>query len=328
MHRWLALFIIFSLLGWQRAPSAGSPAVASYDWYPVSSSTDADLFDIDLTGPQEGWIASSSGSLLHWDGRQWRAISGAAGVALTAVSVISETVGWAVGDAMLGWDGNNWSAYNHPLNKYLSDVQVISTNEAWAVGYAGRILNWDGSNWSTRLSLHPEWFRGVDGLANDDMWAVYGTSTSVPPAYGGIIHWDGLLWTDVLTNTSSLLDIDILSPDHGWAVGFNRQIYEWDGAVWQAAPSQIPASGGPLWAVSAYSSQEAWAAGADGLLAHWDGVSWQVTPGPAEAALEDIQFYGIKMLAPDDVWVVGSQGKIYHYRPLRTFLPLMTIDGD
>jgi hypothetical protein len=327
MQRGLALFIFVFLAGWLGGPSIDDPPLPqAYDWYAVPSPTGADLFDIDMTGPEDGWIAAGDGSLLHWDGRQWGLVSGSPGVKLTAVSVISETLGWAVGDAMLSWDGSLWTPYDYPLNKYLSDVQMISPNRAWAVGYAGRILRWDGSNWSTRLSTHPEWIRGVDGLADDDMWAVFGTP--VTPVYGGIIHWNGVRWSDVLTDTTSLLDVDILSVDQGWAVGFNRQIYAWDGLSWSDAPSQVPSSGGPLWAVSAISAEDAWAAGADGLLAHWDGSSWTVAPGPPEASLGKVQFYGIKMLAQDDVWVVGSQGKIYHYRPLRAFLPLVTSESD
>jgi hypothetical protein len=328
MQRGLVLFIFIFLVGWLVGPSGEDPPLPqSFDWYAVPSSTTADLFDIDMTGPDNGWIATGNGSLLHWDGHQWQPVVGLPGVKLTAISVISETLGWAVGDTMLSWDGSLWSPYDYPLNKYLSDVQMLSSHQAWAVGYAGRILRWDGSNWSTRLSTHGEWIRGVDGLADDDMWAVYGTSDS-QDLYGGIIHWDGLLWSDVLTHTTSLRAIDMLSTTQGWAVGFNRQIYAWDGMSWSVAPSQIPSSGGTLWAVSAISAEDAWAAGADGLLAHWDGVSWEVAPGPPEAGLGKIQFYGIKMLAPDDVWVVGSQGKIYHYRPLRAFLPLITSEGD
>ena len=115
--------------------------------------------------------------VLGWNGTSWPRVPspdpGAGANELTAVSAVSGTQAWAVGESalnpsggpvdtlILGWNGTAWSQVSSPspgpASNVLTGVSADSATDAWAVGsYLSKsvrdtlILHWNGTAWSVR----------------------------------------------------------------------------------------------------------------------------------------------------------------------------------
>jgi hypothetical protein len=67
-------------------------------------------------------------------------------------------------------------------------------------------------------------------------------------------------------------------------------------SVWGASPHDVYAVGGPL------------GDGGEAVVVHFDGTAWKkLSPGGADS------FWWVYGSAPDDVWMVGENGRITHY---------------
>ncbi len=222
----------------------------------------------------------------HWDGTSWSVVS-SPNVAsmfnvLTAVSAISATDMWAVGNysgtqgyqALIEhWNGTNWSIVPGPSSQSgrLNGVTAIASNNVWAVGTGTGatgdqtlVEHWDGTSWSVVNSSGPgvatNTLNGVAAISANNVWAVGEDSNSAAPSatYTPLIeHWNGTSWGMVsspLQGTSDLLNgIAAVSASDMWAVGDYRTgidpmgpyfslIEHWNGTAWSAVNSPSPGS--------------------------------------------------------------------------------------
>jgi hypothetical protein len=175
---------------------------------------------------------------------------------------------------------------------------------------------------------------GVAVAGADDAWAVglyYDSANAQQPL---IQHWNGSAWNLVATpplETSLLQGVTVIAPDDVWAVGTREGFYatlimHWDGTAWSVVPSPSFGSGyNRLFEVEGAAADDVWAVGQASdqlLLLHWNGTAWsrvtlpgaagQPTPRTAAAAEPDgsniygTGLYDLTVLAPDDVWAVGT----------------------
>jgi hypothetical protein len=91
----------------------------------------------------------------------------------------------------------------------------------------------------------------------------------------------------------------------------------WDGSGFTVHTDMpvVGANGATIYASDAWSSDDIWAVGAEGdgdpagvnnsMIFHWDGSSWEHRPAPPVPGVW-YTFGGVKVLAPDDVWISGS----------------------
>jgi hypothetical protein len=224
------------------------------------------------------------------------------GQGLFAVTAISVTDAWAVGDAynqaigdqqtlIQHWDGTRWqiipspsipNAYNH-----LTGVSGSSANDVWAAGYTINdsdgswrtlLLHWNGASWriarSARLNASFSTFTRVLAFAADDVWLV-GYSGTFIIFHTLAEHWDGQSWKVVGTPAPGIYDglygIGGSSPTDLWAVGYYKtgnEIYE-------------------------------------SLTIHWDGSNWSEVESPNTTTYN--WFNGITATGSNDVWAVGFE---------------------
>jgi hypothetical protein len=216
-------------------------------------------------------------------------------------------------------------------------IAPISSNDIWAVGeynsgvvptVTGRrtlIQHWDGSQWSVVPSSHldPASFDGVFledvvALASDDVWAVghaddYGSLNSATL----VAHWDGALWSVVPGPNpggdefpDKLFAVAAIGPNRLYAVGetgypTQSLILRWNGSEWVQVPNQCQ---GTLLGISAVSASEIFAVSAT-TVCRFDGASWSDFPSPPANYPFFNAFKDVAAIAPDDVWVVGSQAQ-------------------
>jgi hypothetical protein len=240
----------------------------------------------------------------HWTGRKWSTVASTnpfPSDQLTAVSAVSATDAWAVGNATPGetatsaqmliehWNGRKWSTTPAPdvsTDTYvLRGVSAISATDAWAVGTwdahgvnaRALILHWNGKKWSKVASPNPvgRGFEGVSAASAADAWAV-GQYTNAGGQVATLTeHWNGRKWSKVASPGPSpgegngLSGVSTLTPTEAWAVGssgtlegWRTMVLRWNGKAWKPVASPDPGSSfNILDGVSAVSASDAWAVG-------------------------------------------------------------------
>jgi len=120
---------------------------------------------------------------------------------LAGVWGTSSTDAYAVGQGgtILHFDGGSWSAMSSPLSHWLEGVWGTSSGDIYAVGATwdgarvnGTILHYDGSIWSTMTSVVDDYLQDVWGTSATDIYAVGG---------GGVLHYDGTAWSRMTSAT-------------------------------------------------------------------------------------------------------------------------------
>jgi hypothetical protein len=176
----------------------------------------------------------------------------------------------------------------------LQAVTAISATDAWAVGNsimgvpatASRTLieHWNGQRWTivsspkvTSSGVTNDFLFSVSGSRHDDVWAVGSWGDYLPGGFGGkgdhplALHWDGRRWsrgaTPALRRRASLFSV-AATAGRAWAVGDrglqphqHTLIERFDGKRWSVVPSP---PGFSLTAVSARPGGGVWAVGAAG----------------------------------------------------------------
>ncbi len=265
----------------------------------------------------------------HSAGRPARML---AGLAVGAALVL--TLGAAAAPA----DGSRARAgtvtnLRFPLNA----VSVLSSSDAWAVGDSATVLHWNGASWApvtipglpAAVSLS-----AVDALSATNVWAVGFADAGVPfsPQTTLTVHWNGTAWTRVPApgsftpekTSASLPSLSMDSATDGWAVGtvFNEKTgvftglaLHWNGTSWQRVATSAAAS---FSGVASFSPADATAVGAvqtsrfafTPVALHWNGTSWAQTAAlPAPAGVPASQLGGPDSLsAPSatDMWTAGG----------------------
>ncbi|HXJ66219.1 MAG TPA: hypothetical protein VNN79_20860, partial [Actinomycetota bacterium] len=206
-------------------------------------------------------------------GCSWSPVDVAGGFQLHAVSAVSGSDVWAVGNAnavhkpfAVHYDGSEWKAVPVPTKGAgaidLYDVDTISKTNAWAVGYYvdghghRRTLteHWDGTKWksvpSPNKGTEDNTLHGVAAVSASQVWAVGYTEPT-----GGdrplIEHWNGSSWSRFPPAGLGgihhrLEDVAVISSHLAVAVGHtpsNAHVERFDGSSWktegEAAASQV-----------------------------------------------------------------------------------------
>jgi hypothetical protein len=226
------------------------------------------------------------------------------------------------------------SAATTDLRFALNAVSALSATDAWAVGDSARVLHWNGTRWTqaTIPGLPAIVSLGaVQALSATDVWAVGEAGPNQPyaPLKPLIVHWDGTAWTRVPSPgpTSlgvSLSSLDMDSATDGWATGAVFHYHtgittglemHWNGTSWQ----QVPASPAFLFdGVKSFSPTDATAVGADRTgthtykpaAFHWNGTSWALTADlPPPPGVPAAQLFGADRLSTvsgADMWTLGG----------------------
>ncbi len=215
----------------------------------------------------------------------------------------------------------------------LNAVSVLSSSDAWAVGDRATVLHWNGTSWApiTIPGLPVNAFLyAVDALSSSDVWAAGESAAQGAPATTLIVHWDGIAWKRVPSpgpsGTHLLPELSYLSMDSatdGWAAGNVRDLQHgtttnlaahWNGTSWQQVTTSPAFS---FRGVASFSPANAWAVGYDrtssGQLTpaafHWNGTSWALAaalPPPSGVAPAKVVVAGLSADSATDVWAIGA----------------------
>ncbi len=257
----------------------------------VAAAPDADttlsVRDVEIIDENDIWIVGGDGFAAHWNGAAWTTEPTPPvddfNVSLENVDADPQGNVWAVGQYYNGSknvtasfrraaDGGVWTHVPTPspgpTYNYLWGVEAIGPTEAWAVGEVWLsnsgseffVLHFDGESWSEfTLPDLPDGqynnFQGVSSSGPDNVWIV-GTSDPVLTYEAVFYHYNGETWAPAAginqpSNSTSMYDIDVVSPTLAYAVGsqfvtgLGHQTFamKFDGASWTPMLTPNPGIG-------------------------------------------------------------------------------------
>ena len=248
---------------------------------------------------------------------------------LTAVSAVSATDAWAVGDYghLLHYIGATWVTVDDPAlhGSLLSDVKMLSATEGWAVA-GTKAFQYTGGAWVERSNGLSEdlTVTHISVVDSNNIWG-YGMKSVPPPntpdKVPTLIHWGGSRWIaggPYMYSTIYLNAISMRGPSDGWVVGWEDilgagpRVYHFDGFSW--TPATPPPTGteyGLVSGVWATGPGDVWMTGQDEFgvpyIYHSNGGQWTSWRAP-----EGTYPGSILMFSDQEGWALGS-GSILHW---------------
>ena len=253
-------------------------------------------------GPNEVFAVGDHGTILHYDGIEWRIMESSTTQQLKGVWGSSSTDVFVVGGGgvILNYNGSVWNTMNSGTTQDLNCVWGSSANSIFAVGSNGTIQRYNGSNWSKMNSGTPNDLNGIWGNSANEVFVV--------GANGTIQYYDGNSWTMMNSGTQGYLaDIWGSGPNDIFAVG--TYILHYDGVSWiqmqEGTSYQLQA----VWGTS---SSDVFVVGHGGFgvdrVLHYNGSEWQqISRG------EFKYLHGVWGNSSESVFAVGWDGIILYY---------------
>jgi photosystem II stability/assembly factor-like uncharacterized protein len=117
---------------------------ANPTWTEVMTTT-ATLYSVDAVSADDVWAVGDGGTILHYDGLNWTAVSSPTTNNLRRITMLSSDEGWIVGysGTILYYTNGAWQTVSSPTLENLHDIDVLPSGEAWAVGDNGVILHYE-----------------------------------------------------------------------------------------------------------------------------------------------------------------------------------------
>ena len=273
------------------------------------------------------WVVGAHGTILRHTGGVFQQHTSGTTARLSSIFVTSVNGAWVSSseaeNTLLQWNPAWVPAWQQRSEVVHQDhlygmAGPFSRNEVWATGSLGAIIYSQdrGMTWRT---LHV-----ASGVTNVTLFSVvvtpqryiwaagFGTAAN-GNLEGVVVHYNGVTWQNHYTGDNHILNrVSASTARHAWAVGASRTILYTDtsGQTWtrQAIPANVPP--GNFLDVLAVSETEAWVVGEDGVMLRTtnSGQTWVLQP-----SLTTRDLWSIAMTAPNDIWVAGASGTIFHY---------------
>jgi len=316
---------------------------------PLDKRIDRRLYGVAAVSATDAWAVgqginrSKPGKPLieRWDGTTWTIMasplpSGAMNGVLHAVSVVSATDVWAVGQYQSAssdhlvlaehWNGTAWNPVSSGIlgnDVNANGVDALSATDVWLVGDQGRnttgvlttfAAHWNGSAWAAvpspnKHSSVDDMLQAVSGTASGDVWAVGGYS-DVTRFYGLVEHWNGSAWSILKSPATAFVlnGVAATSATNAWSVSVDGsgnflETERWNGTAWNSV-SNVPGSEPTGDAISAAGADDIWLIGTTypesgqrvPLAEHWNGFSWTRVSSTFPVAIA-LEMHGVSVTA-------------------------------
>jgi Tol biopolymer transport system component len=301
------------------------------------------------SGPEDVFAVGDHGTIVHYDGYEWRLMESGTTQQLNGVWGSSDADVFVVGGGgtILHYNGAAWSAVRSGISLDLNGVWGSSASSVFAVGVDGIIQYFDGSAWTrmsggTTSTLNAVWgssadsvlavgengvilrydgnvWKGMDSVTDGTLTSIWGTGTNdvFATAFFDILHFDGSTWSIVDCSANSgwvcigSYSVWGTGPGNVYIVGNDgRGMY---GAALHYDGSVLSGvdtgTTAELYGVWSSSSGEVFAVGDYGTILHYDGLAWQ-TVSSRIAPVGSESLGGIWGNHPENIYAVGG-GYIY-----------------
>lgn len=283
------------------------------------------LYGVWGSSGQDVYAVGTTGTILHWTGTDWNAVSDpdVPGNDLFSVWGSGAFDVWAVGDAgtLLHSNGSDWISFPNSLglDTPLYGVWGTGAADVYAVGAGGTIIHFDGSEWTFQMSDQPLiTFSAVWGSGPTDVWAA---GSGGDGTTGVLYHNDGSGWTEVtdpeISAAQSLVSGWSSSPGDVW-ISAGDHLLHGDGASW--TPVTVDGEQA-IYGLTGTGPGNVFAVGTFGFTARYSGTDWTKT------AFAGTDVYGLWGSSAADVWAVGGP-EIRHRDGSGTWTSTFTPGGE
>ena len=134
----------------------------------------ANLGQVLMISPGNGWVVGSDGQMLQYSGDKWRAVKGAPrDVDIQSISAVDENDVWFAGIEgeiarnspelqfwILHYDGKKITKVGSwAVDKNVATIAMAGKNDGWAACSSGLLLHYDGSKWDPAPGIGEEWMK-------------------------------------------------------------------------------------------------------------------------------------------------------------------------
>ncbi|HIA01749.1 MAG TPA: hypothetical protein EYN66_07535 [Myxococcales bacterium] len=146
---------------------------------------------------------------------------------------------WVVGAGgqVLHFNGCQWTELDSGSTQDLWWVYGFDDGSTYIVGALGTVLRHTQESGFVPMEIDTDvTLFGIWGSAPDDIYSIGFVFNNATP--GGIFHYDGSAWTQVVdlpdsvTESSNFFKVWGTSKDDVWAVGRDDLVIHWDGTQW------------------------------------------------------------------------------------------------
>ena len=132
--------------------------------------------------------------------------------------------------------------------------------------------------------------------------------------FGTLLHWDGNVWAQSRVGSDYLWALSAepasgSTPGTVWVVGAGGLAARFTGQAWTATDTATQVA---LRGVSAVGTDQVYAVGEGGTVLFWDGQSWTPLVLADASGTETRDLLAVWGSSPDDVWIGGSNGALWH----------------
>ncbi len=153
----------------------GSGPSETPTWRAVASPTNRDINALSTAGENDVWACGDNGTVLRWDGTEWRLTITSIVPDCYDLHMISSTAGWICGGQgfVARYDGQNWVAYPQSLKVVnLYGLHAVDTTEVWVCGEHGTILHYKWGGWEDKSPGISDDLYAIRVNADGTGWAV------------------------------------------------------------------------------------------------------------------------------------------------------------
>ena len=268
------------------------------------------IWDISGSGPNDIWLVGND-VIAHYDGTTFNEKQ--KGVILTSVTaegndfVAVGKQGTIVKSKGAGtWLREDLQTFALETYDWFVSLWASGPSDLFASTRFGRLLHFDGNAWTeqtlNKLVGYTSPLLWGDGTS---LWAL-ATDTSTLTS-GTARRWDGSAWgADIALPIATVSGVWGASASDIWAVG-SEGMAHYDGTTWQSVSHGL-GTFTDFDAISGCSANDIYVVGY-GLVAHYDGTSWKTL----SAGVGTDWLSAVTCVAPNDVWVGGSDSIFYHF---------------
>jgi hypothetical protein len=267
---------------------------------------------------------------------------------LNRVDATSTTNVWAIGSLVERYNGTNWVAMSGPAGVAPRGLDVVSPSEVWVAGYSGSaatVAQWKNGTWTTRYTQastgrHLTVFEAIAVDGSGQVWAVgWDRDYDAPgrPVSSLVVHYNGTSWIREATpnpeDRNTLMDVVALANGEVFAVGVAQDTsgggitprslmlrrttnpaVAWSSLI---VPQGEAGSQDQLLSVAAVSSTSVWSVGYysspssglyEPLLVYWTangGAGTRAVSHPSPALTVSALASGVSATSAGNLWAVG-----------------------
>lgn len=267
-------------------------------WSPQTIGSTRPLRGISVAG-QTYFAAGLSGALLRSVSTSVFSATASGAPDFSAISAVSATEAWAVGDAgaIYRFDGSSWNKVNSGTGVALRGVWAAGADDVWAVGDAGTVIHVKNGSAAAMSGGTTQNLLSVWGTSANDIWAV--------GAAGTVVRYSGTSFAPVTAPATSKAITSVWGnlSSNVWMVA-GPDVFVWNGNNYQ----KYTPSGTDLYAVAGFGSA-LYVVGSKGQLLSYSGGSFTPMETGTRNALYSIAVSASTMYLAGDNGTVLSKAR-------------------